>query len=209
MKNTWRFDEKELSYIKEVLDSGLASGTSGNMNNRFEKAFSEKSGAKYAISFNSGTGTLQAALEAVGVSYGDEVIIPPLTVISNIDVTLAQNAVPVFADVDPKTFNIDPIDIERKITSKTQAIMPVSLYGLSCDLDPIMALSEKYNIPIINDAAEAHLATYKGRPIGEIAHITSYSTENSKHITTGDGGIVITNNEEYAIKMRKFSSLGY
>ena len=209
MKNTWRFDEKELSYIKEVLDSGLASGTSGNMNNRFEKAFSEKSGAKYAISFNSGTGTLQAALEAVGVSYGDEVIIPPLTVISNIDVTLAQNAVPVFADVDPKTFNIDPIDIERKITSKTKAIMPVSLYGLSCDLDPIMALSEKYNIPIINDAAEAHLATYKGRPIGEIAHITSYSTENSKHITTGDGGIVITNNEEYAIKMRKFSSLGY
>tara|TARA_R110000850_G_scaffold125586_17_gene244074 strand:- start:4116 stop:5312 length:1197 start_codon:yes stop_codon:yes gene_type:complete len=209
MKNTWRFGERELLYLKEVVDSGFGSGTSGDMNNRFERAFADKVGAKYAVTFNSGTGTLQAALYAFGVGYGDEVITTPLTVISNLDVILAMNAIPVFADIDPDTFNIDPEDIARKITPRTKAIMPVALYGLCCDMDPIMALSEKHGIPVIMDAAEAHMATYKGRSIGTIAQITSYSTENSKHITTGDGGIVVTDNEEYAMKMRKFGSLGY
>ncbi len=209
MKNTWRFGKLEFDYIREVLDSGFGSGTSGGMNNRFEQAFTAKVGAKYGITFNSGTGTLQAALSAVGVGYGDEVITPPLTVISNLDVILAQNAVPVFADVDEETFNIDPADIARKITPRTKAIMPVALYGLCCDMDPIMELSRTHGIPVIVDAAEAHMAEYKGRPIGAEGHIVSYSTENSKHITTGDGGIVVTDNEEYATKMRKFGSLGY
>lgn len=209
MKNTWRFGEKEFQYIREVLDSGFGSSTSGSMCKRFEEAFAKKVGAKYAISFNSGTSTLQAALEAVGAGFGDEVIIPPLTVISNVNVILQQNAIPVFADVDPDTFNINPKDIEKKITKKTKAIMPVSLYGLSCDLDPIMELAEKHKIYVINDAAETHMAVYKNRPIAEIAHITSYSLENSKHITTGEGGIVVTNNEHFAIKMRKFGAMGY
>lgn len=209
MKNTWRFGEREFKYLKEILESGEASGTTGSMNNRFEKTFAEKVGAKYAITFNSGTSTLHAALDAVGVGPGDEVIIPPLTVISNADVILAQNAIPVFADIDSDTFNIDPKDVERKITDKTRAIMPVSLYGLPCDLDLLMELAKKHSIYVINDAAQAHMSLYKGRPIAEIAHITSYSLENSKHITTGDGGIVMTNNEEFAIKMRKFGSLGY
>lgn len=209
MQNTWRFGEKEMQYIKEVLDSGFGSGTSGSMNNRFENAFAEKVGAKYAITFNSGTSTLHAALHALDVNAGDEVIIPPLTVISNIDVIFAQNAIPVFADVDSDTFNIDPEDVKRKITSKTKAIMPISLYGLCCDLDPIMETARENNIYVINDAAEAHMAYYKGRAIGNIADITSYSLENSKHITTGDGGIVVTDNEEFAIKMRKYGSLGY
>ncbi|MDW3206316.1 MAG: DegT/DnrJ/EryC1/StrS family aminotransferase [Alphaproteobacteria bacterium] len=209
MKNTWRFGDHEFGYLREVLDSGFGSGTSGSMNNRFESAFAEKVGAKYAVTFNSGTSTLHAALDAVGVGYGDEVITAPLTVISNLDVILAQNAVPVFADIDPDTFNIDPDDVARRITSRTKAIMPISLYGLSCDLDPLMELGRKHNIAVINDAAEAFGTLYKGRPIAEIADITSYSTENSKHITTGDGGIVVTNNEAYAGWMRKFGSLGY
>lgn len=209
MKNTWRFGELEFKYVREVLDSGFGSSTSGSMNNRFEKAFAKKVGADYAITFNSGTSTLHAALEAVGVKAGDEVIIPPLTVVCNADVILAQNAIPVFADIDPDTFNIDPKDIERKITRKTKAIMPVSLYGLCCDMDPILDIAKKYNIAVINDAAEAHMATYKGKKIGEIGDIISYSLENSKHITTGDGGIVVTNDENMAIKMRKFGSLGY
>jgi Predicted pyridoxal phosphate-dependent enzyme apparently involved in regulation of cell wall biogenesis len=108
MKNTWRFGELEFKYIREVLDSGSGSSTSGSMTNRFEKAFADKVGAKYAIAFNSGTGTLHAALEAAGVGTGDEVITTPLTVIANGDVILAQNAIPVFADIDPNTFNIDP-----------------------------------------------------------------------------------------------------
>jgi len=209
MKNTWRFTANELNYVREVIDSGFGSGTSGGMNNRFETAFAEKVGAKYAITFNSGTSTLHAALHAAGVHAGDEVIIPPLTVISNVDVIFAQNAIPVFADIDPHTFNIDPQDIRRKITPRTKCIMPVSLYGLSCDLDPIMEIARENRIAVINDAAEALGATYKGKAIAKIADITSYSTENSKHIATGDGGIVVTDNEEYAIGMRKYGSLGY
>jgi perosamine synthetase len=209
MKNTWRFTDREMNYVREVLDSGFGSGTSGSMNNRFEQAFAAKIGAKYAVTFNSGTSTLHAALNAVGVGYGDEVITSPLTVISNLDVILAQNAVPVFADINLDTFNIDPNDVARKITSRTKAIMPISLYGLSCDLDPLMDIGKRNEIAVINDAAEAFGSLYKGKSIAEIADITSYSLENSKHITTGDGGIVVTNNLQYAEKMRKFGSLGY
>ncbi|HIF09227.1 MAG TPA: hypothetical protein EYQ81_04850, partial [Sneathiellales bacterium] len=209
VKNTWRFGEKEFQYIREVLDSGFGSGTSGGMNSRFEQAFAKKVGAPYAITFNSGTSTLHAALFAAGVGYGDEVILPALTVICNLSVTLAQNAIPVFADIDPDTFNIDPVDVERKITERTKAIMPVPLYGLPCDYDPLLELAEKHNLVIINDAAQAFMAEYKGRPIAEICPMTSYSLENSKHITTGDGGIIVATEEEYAVKMRKFGSLGY
>ncbi|WP_420264243.1 DegT/DnrJ/EryC1/StrS family aminotransferase [Candidatus Magnetominusculus dajiuhuensis] len=209
MNNRWRFGEREFQYIREVLDSGFGAGTTGNMNNRFERAFADKVGAKYAITFNSGTSTLHAALHAFDVNAGDEVIIPPLTVMSNAAVIIAQNAVPVFADVDRDTFNIDPRDIERKITEKTKAIMPVSLYGLCCDIDPIMEIAKKHGIKVINDAAQAHMAVYKGRQIGAIADVTSYSLEDSKHITTGDGGILVTDDENLAIEMRKFGSLGY
>ena len=209
MKNTWRFGESELRYIREVLDSGLTSGTTGNMNQRLEAVIAEKEGVKYAISMNSGTSTLHAALFAADVGYGDEVITAPLTVISNLDVILSQNAVPVFADIDTDTFNIDPEDVARKITPKTKAIVPISLYGLPCDLDPLMALSEEHGIPIINDAAEAYGCVYKGRKMASIAQITSYSTENSKHITTGEGGLVVTDDDELALKMRKFGALGY
>lgn len=209
MKNTWRFGDLEFQYIREVLDSGFGSSTSGSMNNRFEKAFAEAIGAKYAVTFNSGTSTLHAALEAAGVGYGDEVITSPLTVISNLDVILAQNAIPVFADIDPDTFNIDPAKVQEKITNRTKAIMPISLYGLSCDLDPLMQLGKENGILIINDAAEAFGSMYKGKPIATVADITSYSLENSKHITTGDGGIVVTNDENLAQSMRKFGSLGY
>jgi perosamine synthetase len=205
MNNTWRFTGNELQYLREVVDSGFGSGTSGSMNQRFERAFAEAVGADWAITFNSGTSTLHAALDAVGVGPGDEVITTPLTVISNLNVILSQNAVPVFADIDAETFNIDPADVARKVTDRTRAILPVSLYGLACDLEPLMA----HGVPVINDAAQAFGAMYRGRGIAGIAPITSYSTENSKHITTGDGGIVVTNDETLAVRMRKFGSLGY
>tara|TARA_Y100000385_G_C13084970_1_gene635964 strand:- start:522 stop:1721 length:1200 start_codon:yes stop_codon:yes gene_type:complete len=209
MNNQWRFKGNELKYVSDVIASGEGSSTSGNYNSLFERAFAEKCGAKYAVTFNSGTSTLHAALHALGVGYGDEVIMPPITVISNFDVTIAANAVPVFADVDPDTFNICPKDIEKRITSRTKAIMPVSVYGLSCDLGPIMDLAKKYNLAVINDAAEAHGATYQNKPISDFAQITSFSTENSKHIATGDGGIITTNDADLAKKLRKFCSLGY
>lgn len=198
-----------MQYVREVLESGFGSSTSGNMNQRYERAFADKVGVRYAVTSNSGTSTLQQALAAVGAGWGDEVIQPPLTVISNLNVTLAQNAIPVFADIDPDTFNMDPADVARKITPRTKAIMPVSLYGLSADLEPLMALAAEHGIHVINDAAEAHMATYKGRNIAQCAHITSYSTENSKQISTGDGGILATDDEFLAAEMRKFGSMGF
>ena len=209
MKNTWRFNGNEKKYLDEVISGNMISSTSGNMNQRFEKAFAEYAEVKYAVTFNSGTSTLHAALHACEVHAGDEVIIPPLTVISNADVVFAQHAIPVFCDVDQDTWNMSPEKAEALITAKTKAIMPVSLYGLSADLEAFEKISQKYGIPIINDAAEAFGATCNGKNMNRHADITSYSLENSKHITTGDGGIVVTNDEEMAIKMRKFGSLSY
>lgn len=209
MNNRWRFTNNELKYLKKVIITGDGSGTFGNFNYQFEKLFSKTVGNKYGITFNSGTGTLQAGLNALGVGYGDEVITTPLTVISNLYVILSLNAIPVFADIDKETFNIDPKSIESKITSKTKAIMPVALYGLPCDLIKIKKISKKYKIPVLLDAAEAHMAEINKVSIAKYADITSYSTENSKHISTGDGGIVTTDDEIFAKKMRQYGSLGY
>lgn len=209
MKNTWRFTGNEQKYLEEVISGDMISSTSGNMNQRFEQAFAAFTHSKYAITFNSGTSTLHAALHACNVHAGDEVIIPPLTVICNADVILAQGAIPVFADVDPDTWNIDPSSVERLITPRTKAIMAVSLYGLSADLVRLSEISKSYGIPLINDAAQAYGSTCCNKQITELADITSYSLENSKHITTGDGGIVVTNDEQLAVLMRKFGSLSY
>ena len=206
---SWRFGEEELVYVKEVLDSGLGASTYGTMNKRFEEAFAKRFGVRYAITHNSGTSTLHSCLAAAGVGPGDEVISPALTVISNAAVTLHQNAVPVFADIDPDTFLMDLEDLERKITPRTKAIMPVHLYGLPCDMDPIMALAEKHNLVVIEDSAQCFLGEYKGRLAGTIGHMGSFSFENTKHISTGDGGIVITNDERLAEAVRKFSCIGY
>ncbi|MHB9124714.1 MAG: DegT/DnrJ/EryC1/StrS family aminotransferase [Armatimonadota bacterium] len=206
---SWRFGDEELIYVKEVLNSGFGASTEGTMNQRLEKAFAKRFGVNYAITHSNGTATMHSCLVAAGVGPGDEVIIPALTVISNAFVTLHQNAVPVFADIDPHTLNMDPADVERKITPRTKAIIPVGLYGLPCDMDPIMALAKKHSLYVIEDNAQCYLGMYKGRLAGTIGHMASFSFENSKHITTGDGGIVITNEEALAKKIRKNSCLGF
>jgi len=206
---SWRFDEREYNYIKEVLDSGFASGTSGSMNGRLEKAFSEKFGLNYAVTFNSGTTTLHAALWALGVRYGDEVIVTPLTVISCMNAILFCNAIPVFTDVDPDTFLINPDDIRKKITPRTKAIMPVHLYGQICNMTEIMKIANEYGLGVIEDSAQNYLGTHNGKLGGTFGHLASWSFENSKHITTGDGGIIACNNEELATKIRKLGSQGF
>jgi len=206
---SWRFGDEELGFIKEVLDSGFGAATSGSMNQRLERAFAQRFGVRYAITHSNGTATMHSCLAAVGVGPGDEVIIPALTVISNAFVVLHQNAVPVFADIDPHTFNIDPDDVARRITPRTKAIIPVGLYGLPADLDPIMELAEKHNLYVIEDNAQCFLGEYKGRLAGSIGHMASFSFENSKHMTTGDGGIVITGDEELAKRIRKFHGVGF
>lgn len=206
----WRYTGNELNYVKEVLDSGFCAATSGNMNHRLEEEFCKKLGAKYAIVMNSGTTTLHSALAAFGVGPGDEVIIPALTVIMCAYAVLYANATPVFADVDPETFLIDPKDVERKITSRTKAIMPVHLYGQVCDMDAIMAIAKKYNLKVVEDCAECLQGKDEhGRIAGTIGDVGSFSMENSKHISTGDGGLVVTNDEVLAERMRKFGGMGF
>ena len=206
---SWRFDHREHGYIKEVLDSGFASGTSGSMNTRLEEAFSSKFKRKFAVTFNSGTTTLHASLLAGGVGYGDEVIVTPLTVISCMNAIIYCNAIPVFADIDPDTFLINPADIERKITKRTKAIMPVNLYGQVCDMTSIMSIAQKRGLFVVEDCAQCYLGTHHGKLGGTFGQVGSWSFENSKHLTTGDGGIIICDDEDLAVKIRKLSCQGF
>ena len=199
----------ELDYIKKVLQSESWSATGGSWNQALEKAFARKIGTRYGVALNSGTSTLHAAIEAAGVKPGDEVISPAITVMMDTTATLHANAVPVYVDVDPDTFTIDLKDTERKITSKTKVIITVGIYGLSPDMNPIMKLAKKHGIVVIEDNAQCFMNMYKGRMAGTIGHMSSYSFENTKHISCGEGGIVLTDNEKYAEMVRKIGGHGF
>ena len=163
----WRVGAEELKYIAEAIELGL----SGILNNRFEEAFAAKLGVDYAICVNSGTSALHCALFAVGVRPGDEVIVPPLTFAAPAMAVLQCGAVPVFADVGSATFTISPVDVEHRITIRTKAIIPVALYGLPPDLDPIMVLAAKHHLKIIEDNAQCLLGEYRGRLTGTFGHM--------------------------------------
>lgn len=200
---------RELEYVKQVLESDERSGTSGGWNQRLEKQFAERFKMRFAIAHNSGTSALHTCLRAAGVGPGDEVISPALTVIMDAFATLYQGAVPVFADVDPETFNIDPKDIRNKITRRTKAIIGVSLYGVPVDIDPIMEIAAEKSLIVIEDDAQCFLSMYKGRLAGTIGHMSVFSFENSKHLSVGEGGMVITNDEMLAERVRKYGGIGY
>lgn len=208
-KNPSKYLGNELAYLKKVLQASSWSATGGSWNQVLERTFAKRFGVKHAVAMNSGTSTLHAALEACGVEPGDEVISPALTVIMDTTATIHANAVPVFADVNPHTFTIDPQDIERKITKKTKAIIPVSLYGLPADMDPIMKIAARHKLTVIEDNAQCMLSTYKGRKTGTIGHMASYSFENTKHVSCGEGGMIITNNERLARTVRKIGGHGF
>lgn len=208
--NSWRFQGNEQKYAKEVLDLGFGISTAGSMNQRLEEAFAKRFGVPYAVTSTSGTSTLHQALAAFGVGPGNEVIIPALTVIMCGYAVIYTGAKPVFADVDKKTFLIDPKDVEKKITKKTKAIMVVHLYGQVCNMTAIMKIAKKYNLFVLEDCAQCYLGTdNKGRIGGTIGHAGSFSFETTKHLSTGDGGILITNDEKIAERMRKFGSMGF
>ena len=209
IKNPSKYLGNELKYFKKVLNSENWSATSGNWNQTLERAFAKKFGRKYGVALNSGTSTLHAALEAAGISPGDEVISPAITVIMDTTATIHTNAVPVYCDIDPDTFNMNPKDLEKKITPKTKAIISVALYGLPCDMDPIMEIAKKHNLIVIEDNAQCFLGAYKGKMAGTIGHMASYSFENTKHISCGEGGIIITDDEKYAKMVRKVGGHGF
>jgi perosamine synthetase len=209
MSRSWRIGDKELVSLKEMLEGGFPDSSEINFITRLEEAFAEKFESPFAIAHNNGTATLHSALAAAGVTCGDEVIVPPLTMASTSLAVLHQNATPVFADIDLETFMIDPESIRRNIASKTRAIIPVAIYGLSPDMDPIMDIAKENNLVVIEDDAQCFLGKYKGRMVGTLGHMASFSFQNSKHISSGEGGIVITSHAEYAEKIRRFTCLGY
>ena len=204
-----RISDIERQYVAEVLGTQFETSKGSVMCTRLEQAFAKKLGVRFAVSFINGTATMHAALEAAGVGPGDEVIVPSLTMASTAFVALQAHAVPVFADIDPDTFQIEPDSIRERITPYTKAIIPVALYGLAPEMDEIMAIAREHNLVVIEDDAEAIGNTYKGRQIGTIGHMSSFSFQSSKHLTSGEGGMIVTDDEELAVKVRRFNSLGY
>jgi perosamine synthetase len=199
----------ELKYLQEVLETDFRSSKGATMMNRLEQGFARRFGTEYAIAFVNGTATMHAALEAHGIRPGDEVIVPPLTMSATTFAVLQANATPIFADVDPHTFQISASSIAERITSKTRAIITVALYGLSPDMDPIMSLAKYHDLFVIEDNAECFLGKYRGRMVGTLGHCASFSFQSSKHLTSGEGGILITNDAVLAENTRKVQSLGY
>ena len=204
-----RVGELEKKYVLDVLSSQFKSSSGATYMRRLEEAFAERFGVSYAISCVNGTATMHAALEAMGIGEGDEVIVPPLTMSATTFAVLQANATPIFADVDPETFQICASSIEHVITPYTKAVIPVSLYGLAPDFDLIKKVTEPRGIKIIEDNAECFLGEYKGNLVGTLGDCASFSFQSSKHLTSGEGGIVITDDEELALNIRRVTSLGY
>ncbi len=198
----------ELKYLQEVI-SNSSEVRKNPFTDRLEDAFCEKYGVKYAIAVNSGTSGLHAALVAAGVKPGDEVITTPFTVLVDSSVPVIMGADPIFADIDPETHNIDPKSIQERITKKTKAIIPVAHDGLPYDIDEVKKIADENNITVVEDNAQAMLAEYKGRYVGKDANITMFSFERTKHVSTGEGGMLITNDEDLATKARKFAGMGF
>lgn len=209
MKKSLRITTKESMYLEDVLRNGFPGSSEISYVKKLEELFAEKFQSEFAISFCNGTATLHAALHAAGIQPGDEVVVPPLTMASTSLAVLHQGAIPVFADIDPETFTISPESVKERISSRTKAIIPVSIYGLSPDMDPIMKIAEERKLTVIEDNAQCFLGKYKEKIVGSIGHMASFSFQNSKHITCGEGGIVITSDEKSAERIRRFSSLGY
>src|SRR3989344_2753723 len=186
--------------VNQVLDSGRLSY--GSFWRKFEEDFAELSQRKFAISANSGTSALQVTIHALkeidGWKDGDEILVPAITFIASSNVVLQNNLVPVFVDVDPRMYHIDHKKIEEKITKKTRAIMPVHLFGISCDMEPILMLAKKYKLRIIEDSCEAMGVKHRGHPVGSLGDVACFSTYMAHLVTTGVGGFATTNDPKIA-----------
>lgn len=199
-------DEEDIEAVVEALKGDFL--TTGPYVSRFERAIADYVGAKYAVAFSNGTAALHGACFAAGIGEGDEVITTPMTFAASANCVLYRGGVPVFADIDEKTYNIDPQSVEEKITERTKAIIPVDFAGQPADLDPILEIAEKHRLVVIEDAAHALGAVYKGRKVGSISDMTMFSFHPVKLITTGEGGIIVTNNEEYYERLLQFRTHG-
>ncbi len=193
-------DEEDIGEVVKVLKSDFL--TTGPKIEEFEKRFADYVGAKYAVSISNGTAALHAACFAAGINEGDEVITSPITFAASANCVLYQGGKPVFADINPKSYNIDIEAIEKKITKKTKAIIPVDFTGQAVDIDGINEIAKKYGLMVIEDAAHSLGAEYKGKKIGSLVDITTFSFHPVKHITTGEGGMITTNDEKLYNKLK-------
>jgi len=206
--NTPLLSGNELKYLTECIETGWIS-SEGPYVEKFEKDFSTYVDRKYGVAVSNGSAALDIALEALGLDKGDEVIMPTFTIISPAFSVLRAGATPVLIDSDPTTFNMDVSSIEGKITTKTRAIIVVHIYGFPVDMDPVLALCRKYNLFLIEDAAEMHGQTYKGRKCGSFGDMSIFSFYPNKHITTGEGGMIVSNNKNLVEKCRKLRNLSF
>jgi perosamine synthetase len=199
-------DEADIQAVVETLKSDWL--TTGPKVVEFEEAFADWVGAKHAVSFSSGTAALHGAAFAAGLGPGDEAVTSPMTFAATANCILYQNATPVFADVCVDTLNLDPEMAAKKITPRTKAIIPVDYAGHPADLDSFLTLGEKQGLTVIEDACHALGAEYRGKRVGSIAHLTVFSFHPVKHLTTGEGGMVTTDNRQFAETIRRFRNHG-
>lgn len=199
-------DNDDIESVIKVLKGDYL--TTGPAINQFEEKIAKYVGAKYAVAFSNGTAALHGACFAAGIGEGDEVITTPITFVASANCVLYQGGKVVFADIDSKTYNIAPNEIEKKITNKTKAIIPVDFTGQPADLEKIIEIAKRRELIVIEDAAHALGASYKNKKVGSISDMTMFSFHPVKHITTGEGGMIVTNNEEYYERLLLFRSHG-
>jgi len=199
-------DGNEKKYLLECIETGWIS-SEGPFIKQFEEQFAALVGRKHGIAVCNGTAALDAAVEALGIGAGDEVIMPAFTIISCVGQIVRVGAKPVLVDSDPFTWNMDVTQIEAKITPRTKAIMVVHIYGLPVDMDPVFEIAARYDLKIIEDAAEMHGQKYRGMPCGSFGDISTFSFYPNKHVTTGEGGMVVTNNDQLAEDCRSLRNL--
>lgn len=201
------FQGNELRYVTECILTNWIS-SQGRFVTEFEKAFAKFSGVKHGVAVSNGTVALHLALVLGGIGPGDEVIVPALTFVATANAVRHAGATPVFVDCDRQTWTMDPLEVEKKITARTKAVIPVHLYGHPADMDPIMEIARRHRLVVIEDAAEAHGAVYKGRRVGSLGHIGCFSFYGNKIITTGEGGMLTTNDDELADQARLYRDHG-
>ena len=200
--------EEELKNVTDCVKTNWIS-SKGKYVEEFEKKFANYCGCKYGIATTNGTTALHLALVSLGVGKGDEVIIPSFTMIATMFAIIYCGAKPVLVDAERETWNIDVDKIEEKVTNKTKVIMPVHIYGHPCDMDVILKVAKKHNLYVVEDAAEAHGADYKGKKAGGIGNIGCFSFYANKIITTGEGGMVVTNDKEIAERAKSLKDLAF
>src|SRR5262245_16460457 len=202
------WDQEEVEALRAVVESGRWGAQQGTEVRRFEAEFAAYQEAAYGIAVTNGTVALKLALTAAGVGVGDEVIMPGYTFVATATAALEIGAVPVFADIDPGTYTLDPVSVEACITPRTRAIVPVHLGGRPADMDALMALAQRHDLVVIEDAAQAWGASWQGRKAGTLGHVAGFSFQSSKNITAGEGGIILTNDAAIGALAQSLSNCG-